>query len=118
MTHTRNESMQRCIDECQSCHEVCLETATHCLQQGGRHSDPKHMTALLDCADICAISADFMLRSSERHRRTCEVCAEVCEACAKSCESIGDDDVMRRCAEECRRCADSCRQMAGTASRA
>lgn len=118
MPHTRSESLQRCIDECQSCHEICVETTAHCLSQGGRHAEAHHISTLLDCAEICATSANFMLRDSRFHGRTCEVCAQVCDACAKSCEAAGDDDMMRRCAEECRRCAESCRQMARAAAHA
>jgi hypothetical protein len=106
--------MQRCIDECQSCHAICVETAAHCLQRGGKHAEARHIGTLLDCAEICSTSADFMLRNSQLFQRTCEVCAEVCDRCAKSCDSFGDDDMMRRCAEECRRCAESCRKMAAT----
>jgi len=117
MPMTQSDEIQRCIDECESCHDICLRTVTHCLDQGGRHAAPGHMATLLDCVDMCGLSARFMLRDSERHRRTCEVCAEVCDACAKSCESFHDDDVMRRCAEECRRCAESCREMASGPAR-
>ncbi|HUK34035.1 MAG TPA: hypothetical protein VLV86_09010 [Vicinamibacterales bacterium] len=69
---------------------------------------------LLDCADMCATSANFMLRDSTRHRRTCELCAEMCDACAKSCAAFRDDDEMRRCEAECHRCAESCREMVRT----
>jgi hypothetical protein len=105
--------MRRCIQNCSECHGVCVETVTHCLQKGGRHAAPDHIRLLLDCAQICQTSADFMLRSSPLHTRTCAVCAEVCEQCARDCEQLGDDEMMRRCAETCRRCAESCRQMAG-----
>jgi hypothetical protein len=30
---------------------------------------------LLDCAEICQTAANFMLRNSELHSRTCAVCA-------------------------------------------
>jgi hypothetical protein len=80
---------------------------------GGRHAEAAHVRLLLDCAQICQTSADFMLRGSSYHARTCETCAEVCLACAENCERIGpDDDMMKKCAEVCRRCAASCRQMA------
>ena len=107
-----NAAMRSCIDECQSCHEVCVETLTHCLSMGGDHVQADHLRSLIDCAQICATSADFMLRGSELHPRTCAVCAEVCARCAEACERMADDDMMRRCAEECRRCAESCRRMA------
>ena len=116
MQHTQmNQGMQDCISNCMTCHAVCLETITHCLQMGGEHARPDHIKMLQDCAQICITSADFMLRGSQFHGQTCGVCAAVCEACAKECESMatGDGaDIMQRCAEACRRCADSCRQMA------
>lgn len=103
--------MQRCIQDCQTCHQVCIETVTHCLQKGGKHAAPEHIRLLLDCAEICQTSANFMQRNSDLHGRTCGVCAEVCEACARSCDELADDEVMKRCADECRRCAASCREM-------
>jgi hypothetical protein len=93
------------------CHGTCVETVDHCLQKGGRHAEAHHIRVLLDCAQICATSADFMLRGSEMHGSTCGVCAEACERCAADCERLADDDMMRRCAETCRRCAESCRGM-------
>jgi hypothetical protein len=105
--------MRQCIEECQRCHSICLETVTHCLQKGGPHAEAQHIRLLLDCVEICETSANFMLRGSNLHTRTCAVCAEVCERCAQDCERFGDDEMMRRCAEACRRCAESCRRMAG-----
>ncbi len=112
-THQTSGSMQQCIDECLNCHSICLETVAHCLQQGGKHAEARHIRLLLDCAEICQTSANFMLRGSDLHTRTCAVCAEVCERCAESCDQFGNDTRMQACAEACRRCAESCRQMAG-----
>ena len=109
MAH-QNQDMRNCIEACQSCHEVCLETIEHCLTMGGKHAAPEHIRTLMDCAQICETSADFMLRGSDLHAHTCAACAAVCEACAVSCEQLGGAE-MKRCAEECRRCADSCRAM-------
>lgn len=121
MAHERlmTPEMQSCIDECLECHRICMETATHCLMLGGKHADAHHIGTLLDCAEICQTSANFMLRGSHQHTETCGVCATVCDHCAETCESIGaDDDLMRRCAQACRRCAESCRKMAGTRTHA
>ena len=75
------------------------------------HAEPAHIRLLSDCAEICQTSANFMLRGSELHSRTCGVCAEVCERCATECDRMGDDAQMKVCADMCRRCAESCRQM-------
>ncbi len=112
MSHPMNGNMQKCIENCTECHNTCVATLAHCLEMGGKHVEAAHLKSLLDCADTCRASADFMLRGSELHPQVCGVCAEACERCAKSCEQFGDDEQMKACAEVCRRCAESCRQMA------
>jgi hypothetical protein len=106
--------MERCIENCMECHRICVETGTYCLQMGGRHVEANHMRAMKDCEQICATSADFMLRLSPLHPMTCGVCAEACLACAASCEQFGNDSQMQRCAEICRQCAQTCLEMAGS----
>jgi len=113
MPHQLSDDMRDCITNCSDCHNICVETATHCLEMGGEHAAADHIGLLLDCAQVCATSADFMLRGSTFHPQLCGVCAAVCEQCAIDCERLaGGDDVMLRCAEACRRCAESCRKMA------
>jgi hypothetical protein len=105
--------MQQCIEICSDCHDTCMETIAHCLARGGDHAALAHIRALLDCAQACDASRDFMLRGSDLHAAVCGVCADACERCAESCESFADEDeVMRNCADMCRRCAESCRSMA------
>lgn len=111
--HGMSREMERCIQECLNCHSICTSTVIHCLGIGGQHASPQHITTLLDCAEICQTSANFMLRDSPIHSRTCGVCAEACERCAVECEQMANgDQQMLACAEACRRCAESCRQMA------
>lgn len=115
MTHSQmSPEMQECITNCQDCHTICLDTISHCLQMGGEHAEASHIRLLMDCAQICQTSADFMIRMSDVHPQTCGVCADVCERCAIDCERFGDDKTMMACAEMCRKCADSCSKMAGT----
>src|ERR1700761_8108690 len=112
MTHM-NDEMRQCIDDCTTCHQVCLATLQHCLHMGGKHADPDHVRLMADCVQICATSADFMLRGSSMHHHTCGACAEICDACSIDCDRMADDPEMRKCAETCRRCAQSCHRMAG-----
>ena len=110
----QTDDLEHCIEECTRCHEICAETMRHCLKLGGEHAAPEHITLLLDCAEICRTSADFMLRGSPRHVLTCQACAEICRACAEECEQMGrSDEQMQLCAAECRRCAEVCAHMAG-----
>lgn len=104
--------LQQCIDACSECSQVCTETVAYCLEQGGAHARADHVRLLLDCAEICQTSANYMSRGSDLHAETCAVCADVCDRCAQACASF-EDEQMRRCADVCRRCAESCRHMAG-----
>lgn len=115
--HTMSaDQMARCIQECLACYQSCTTAVRHCLGEGGRHAEGRHITLLLDCAASCTVSADFMLRRSQFHREACAVCAKVCYACEQSCLALGDDATMRECAEACRRCAERCTTMAGAAA--
>ena len=113
--HTTH-SIEQCIENCLRCHRICLETAARHLQ-GEAQIDPAHLRLLLDCAEICQTSANFMIRGSDLHGETCGACAAICERCADECDRHGDDPHMAACAEICRRCAETCREMATATSR-
>lgn len=104
--------MEACIQNCLDCYKICSQLLSHCLEKGGKHADPQHIKLLEDCAKICNISADFMLRNSAYYSSLCEVCAEICIACAESCEAIADDEMMKQCVDICKKCASSCEKMA------
>ena len=106
-----HDSMQECIESCLNCHAVCTMTAQHCLVTGGEHADVNIVGVLLDCAEICQTSANFMVRGSPFHTTTCGACAEVCRACAEACRAFGGDEHMEHCADVCEACAQSCGAM-------
>jgi hypothetical protein len=104
--------MDRCIAACLDCHRNCLATIQHCLGLGGHHAEAGHIRLMMDCAQICATSADFMIRGSEHHPHLCAECAEICRQCAEECEGHpGADEAMRACAASCRACAEECGRM-------
>lgn len=111
-----NEKMKACIEQCLKCSTVCADTTHYCLEMGGAHAEIAHVTALLDCAEICQTNANFMSRGSASHKETCRTCAQVCRACEKSCRDLGGAEMIR-CADECARCAESCERMAGSAGK-
>lgn len=103
------QSMRSCIDACTETTEICESMVNQCLSKGGDHSSPEHIKALLDCAEICSLSAKWMTRESSLHTESCALCEKVCLACAESCAQFSDD---ARCEEACRKCAESCHEMA------
>jgi hypothetical protein len=116
MTHTTDPEMQGCIDTCTKCHQTCLhEAMNHCLEEGGEHVAPDHFRLMMNCAEMCQTSANFMLSGSALSTQVCRVCAEICDACAQSCEEI---EGMEECARVCRECAESCRRMSGSGATA
>jgi len=100
---------KQCIEFCLDCHRTCIDTAmAHCLEMGGDYVQPAHFRLMMNCADLCRTTADFLLSASEFSAQLCALCAEVCEACADSCRDIGDMD---NCVLACDLCADSCAAM-------
>lgn len=68
-----NINMQACIDACSHCHQTCLHTAMiHCLVIGGKHVEANHFRLMINCAEICQASANFMLSGSDFHKKVCE----------------------------------------------
>ncbi len=56
--HRVNAEMKSCIEECLRCYQTCLSTAMgHCLELGGQHTDTKHFSLIMVCAEICRTSA-------------------------------------------------------------
>ena len=102
---------RECIDSCLKSHRMCLETARYCTEKAGAHVAPAHLALLLDCAEMCQMTANSLLRSSPQHGVICGACAQLCEACAKDCDTFSGDDQMTSCATTCRDCARDCRAM-------
>lgn len=105
------DELQRCIEECLNCHAVCTMTVQYALTRGGAIGGQDLIGLLLDCAEACQTSANFMLRGSPFHPLTCEVCADVCRACAEACRELDDEEQLLHCAEVCEQCAESCERM-------
>lgn len=108
--------MTQCIESCQQCHQVCLKTIQHCLSMGGKHAEASHIHDLTDCAQLCVVAADFMIRQSPLHEKTWGVCADACVRCAESCERLNDSQEMQTCVDACRKCETDCRSMAAEAA--
>lgn len=105
-----SQQIQDAIAGLQHCHAICHAMAlTHCLEMGGEHARPQHLRLMLDCASLCAFTADALGRKSQFHSRFAELCAEVCETCAQDCAALG---AMEECVAACLDCALLCRGIA------
>jgi hypothetical protein len=85
MSHTTDPKMQACIDACDRCHQACLhEAMNQCLESGGKHVTPEHMRLMLNCAEICQTSINFMLSSSRSAIKSVESALR----CARSARRV------------------------------
>lgn len=107
--HQMTDEMRRCVQICHKCHDACLEAISMCIHEGGEHALHHHL--LLDCAQICHTSGDFILRGSDLYGCVCRACAEVCKHCAENCAKLGGEQ-MRECTDACKKCAESCGKLA------
>lgn len=102
------QAMEGHLEVLQRCAQTCSETLSYCLEQGGDHAEADHVLALVDCAEVCNFTANFVARDSELTASLLEACADACKRCEESCEEFGDDETMENCANACRECYDAC----------
>jgi formylglycine-generating enzyme required for sulfatase activity len=115
MSISMTSELQHCIDACRRCADMCIEATIHCL---GRWADEEHVRPLMDCADVCTTSGNFLRRMSRMSWRLCDVCGEICEQCADLCDRYPKDEIMARCARACRDCSNACQEMAKLVTKA
>ena len=64
-----------------------------------RHGKLLHLRLLQDCAEVCDLTRDMLLRSSDLAHQACRLAADVNDRCATSCDQLGGEQ-MQRCARE------------------
>jgi hypothetical protein len=106
--HDGTQKCPQCAEYMNS-YKACQEAFTHCTDKGGKHADGEHLRMLLDCAEICRITALLHGHRSELCAAESAVCMDACARCAASCERVASDDPkMKACAEQLRQCTKAC----------
>ena len=106
-----SEEMQRGMRDCLACALACEQTTEHCLSRGGEYASQDHIRLLRDCADLCRLSSELIVRGSTYGARLCTLCADACSACERWCSIFVGDAQMKTCVAACRTCAASCRDI-------
>lgn len=105
-------NMQECVDKLLECYKVCSLCLQHCLSMGGKHVTEEHISAMIECEEMCQTSAEFLINDSKFAHELCGICARICDSCADSCLEVDENDpTMKECARVCRETADACRIM-------
>jgi hypothetical protein len=109
---TFSVNMHECIDNCLEASKVCQSCLQHCLSLGGKHAQPEHISLLLETAEICHVTATFMLATSKFTHELAGVCSRVCDAAAQSLNEMDPEDPhMVKCMTICKKTADACRNL-------
>ncbi|NLE80567.1 MAG: four-helix bundle copper-binding protein [Rhodococcus sp.] len=118
-THPRQVSnssdLSEILHDLEECSATCRLCADACLAEDMVADLRRCIRLNLDCAAVCAATAEILGRQNEGDPRVTqsvvEACITACEACAEECERHAEmHEHCRICAETCRRCADACRR--------
>lgn len=107
-----NNSDQKCIDACNICAQACYECFRACLNESDIEVRANCIAILIECAQMCQMSAAHMAMEGQFAKEHCGVCAAICNKCADECSMFADNHCVE-CAQICKDCASECEMMAG-----
>ncbi len=111
MTKTQISYVEKTIESCRDCRDICEETIFYAINRGGELAQMDVLGVLMDCAGASKLSEKMMLRGSPYFRRLAPSVIEICEACATMCDTVPRDNYFSTCANSARRCADNLKQL-------
>lgn len=100
-----------CVRDCLECSCTCGEMIGYCLERGVPYADQDFVQLLMDCAEICQLNTNLLIRGSHRYLITSRACAEICKQCVDMCDQLIADEKLRRCKNILSRCVDSCQRL-------
>jgi hypothetical protein len=104
------EGQGRMVEEARECARRCFGCAGACWQSIANWLDhdeplPDRLLVIIDCAEICEITAHSLMRGSPEARRLAALAGELCARAAKVAE---EEPELAGCVEAALRCARSC----------
>ncbi len=96
----KNEALINILDDCA---RVCESDMTADLMEKDVKIMVRCVQLDIDCAEICALTSNYLSRNSEFAYPITGQCALVCDACAEECEKHPDMPHCVECARVCRR---------------
>ena len=120
---TQRPGLEECIVACNDCVQTCLSCADACVAEN--QGDPllACIRLDLDCAAICAATAQILSRSSQPNwtviSAVLRACETACAACGSECDRhAAHMEHCRICAAACHACAAACGTLLGTTAEA
>jgi hypothetical protein len=117
----RIESMTTTLAALAECEQACLSCADACLSERSLDQLRACIRLTLDCASICSVSAQLILRQNDTsgsilhaQLHACSVACQVCgDACALHAQHQRHCEI---CARACRECQERCNVLLGELS--
>jgi hypothetical protein len=103
-------SLQGCIDACVKCAQACNKCFKSCLEKDNINEMKLALSILVDCAEICYVTAVSMSQNNNFSSELSDACAELCDKCATICE-VYEDLSCQDSVKACRNCAAECRKV-------
>jgi triphosphoribosyl-dephospho-CoA synthetase len=104
-------SLQPCINACIICAKACNKCFKECLEKDNINELKEALSILVDCAEICYVTAVYMSKDDTFSEELSSSCAELCEKCASICERyeyLSCQDTVAAC----KQCAEACKELA------
>ena len=110
------DALAKCVEACMVCAATCTACADACLAEDMVKELTDCIRANLDCADICQVTGQILVRQTKSDWRLIhhqvQSCREACRACATICEQhAAMHEHCRICAQACRQCEQTCDAM-------
>jgi len=107
--HGIDRPLADCIEAAEYCQRTLREYARNGARAGpGLPADRALWRLMLDCAELCAATADFARTESVFLPQLAESCSHLCDECAAASERAEASPALEVCAEACRVCASRC----------
>lgn len=97
-----------CITSCEKCRAACIRAVTQSLELGGEYARREHIRLLLDCAEICQVSVNFLLRGSPSAGYFCSIGGRLCDRYVRNYKGLGGLD---ECVVACENAAVLCHKL-------
>jgi hypothetical protein len=88
----------------------CHAAFAYCATEVAEVRDLGDLLCLADCAQICTIAAEFIMRGSTYCDLIRDVCFQMCTDAAQTCEAYPNDEVLSACADVLRDACDALAQ--------
>lgn len=107
-----------CVTACEDCRRILLGHATDRVATApGAGAMQALRRRMLDCAELCAATANFAGAGSVFLPEMVAACTRLCDECGAACEALAPEAGLEDCIAACRRAASACFALSGRIAR-